>query len=114
MDLVLADPIEGKNAQIFELKGRVDTITAETLGVYLKKWMKTEKHVVLDMAGVNYVSSAGLRVLLSNARDQERRNKKFVICSLQKEVAEVLKTAGFDIIITIKKDREEAVQACSS
>ena len=114
MDLELSKPIEGKNAQIFEPKGRVDTITAPLLDTHLKECMKLGKNVILDMAGVNYISSAGLRVLLSNAKNQEDKNQKFVICSLQEDVAEVLKTAGFYDILTIKKDKEEAVRACSS
>ncbi len=65
--------------------------------------------LILDCAGVDYVSSAGLRVFLVVARTAQRAGVAFSICALQPAVREVFDLSGFSRIITVHADRATAV-----
>ena len=81
------------------LEGRLDTITAPELEESLKSNLSGVKSVVIDCEQLVYVSSAGLRVLLS-------LNKKFknalTLVNVQELVMEVFEVTGFQDILNIK------------
>ena len=62
----------------------------------------TEGEVVVDLSGVNFVASSGLRVLLKTAQRLGRDQAKLVVANPNKTVREVLAMSGFDKIITIR------------
>ncbi len=64
--------------------------------------------VVIDMAQLAYISSAGLRVLLMLAKMLEDRNVGFAVCSLSKQIKEVFDIAGFDKVIGVHPSPEKA------
>ena len=64
--------------------------------------------VVIDMAQLAYISSAGLRVLLMLAKMLEDRNVGFAVCSLSKQIKEVFDIAGFDKVIGVYPSPEKA------
>ena len=66
---------------------------------------------VLDMERLNYISSAGLRVILLIARTLQRQDTKFVICSLSDTVGEVFAISGFDKIVETHGTQAEAIAA---
>ena len=96
-------------------KGRVDHTTAEALKTslvsHLARCAQGQDHVVLDLAGVDYISSAGLRVLLVAAKKSKAAQCKFALCSLQPAVREVFEISGFGTIIAIHADRAGALAA---
>jgi anti-anti-sigma factor len=65
--------------------------------------------VVIDCAGLDYVSSAGLRVFLLAARTSQRTGLRFSICSLQPAVREVFELSGFSRVIAVYTDRAAAL-----
>lgn len=69
------------------------------------------QHVVLDLAGVDYLSSAGLRVLLTAAKRVQQRQGKLVLAAPATQVAQILDMAGFTAIIPVF---ETVKQACDS
>jgi anti-anti-sigma factor len=65
--------------------------------------------LVIDCAGLEYVSSAGLRSFLLAARGAQRANVQFALCALQPAVREVLDLSGFSRIMTVHADRATAL-----
>lgn len=64
--------------------------------------------LILDMAAVDYISSAGLRVILVLTRQLDKRGGKLVLCGLDENVREIFRISGFDRIVAIADDREAA------
>jgi anti-anti-sigma factor len=65
--------------------------------------------VIVDCAALDYVSSAGLRVLLRVAKTAQRSGIGFVLCALQPAVREVFEVSGFSRIIAVHPDRAAAL-----
>ncbi|MCY4256389.1 MAG: STAS domain-containing protein [Gammaproteobacteria bacterium] len=97
--LLVATPsgrIDGFNAQDFH-----QTLTGAISG--------DDAAVLVDMGGLNYISSAGLRSILMIAKALWQRKAKFMLCSLSGSIAEVFKMSGFDKIIEIHDSKEDAL-----
>lgn len=84
------------------LRGRLDTTTSLELDKTLKNENITEELVILDFSELEYISSAGLRVLLSLKKVLEAQNKKLEIHNINDVVKEVFSVTGFSNILTIK------------
>jgi anti-sigma B factor antagonist len=65
--------------------------------------------VLIDGTKLNYISSAGLRVLLIAAKKITAANGKIVLCALQNHIKEVFDIAGFSKLFTIVLTRDEAL-----
>ncbi|MFL5337530.1 MAG: STAS domain-containing protein [Geminicoccaceae bacterium] len=90
--------------------GRLDTSTAAEAEKKLLSLLK-EGALVADFAGVRYVSSAGLRVLLKTAKQAKGVGVGFAVCALQPGVREVFEISGFDKVIKVYATRAEATAA---
>lgn len=86
---------------ILTLNGRMDTTTAPQLEVELKESLAGVEHLVLDFSDLEYLSSAGLRVLLAA---QKKMNKQgdMVVRNVNETIAEVFDVTGFCDILTIE------------
>lgn len=89
---------EGSTLTI-SVSGRVDTVTAPELEAGLK--FGDAKCVVLDIAEVPYMSSAGLRLLLTSHKEMVAKGGEFKIVNVQPSVSEVLSITGFADILNI-------------
>jgi anti-anti-sigma factor len=67
--------------------------------------------LVVDCAGLEYVSSAGLRVFLLAAKNAQRTGRYFAVCALQPAVREVFELSGFNRVIALHPDRAAALSA---
>lgn len=67
--------------------------------------------VILDFSDLNYISSAGLRIILLIAKDLRQRSVMFAVCSLSSSVAEIFMISGFDQIIDLHADSAAAIAA---
>lgn len=96
---------------ILRLDGSLDAATAPILERKIHT-LVNDGHIqiALDFTHVDYLSSAGLRVLLSETRKLHAKHGTFVLFSLSAEVEEVLKMAGFDRILQIFPTEKEALQ----
>ena len=81
------------------VSGRVDTVTAPELEASLNFGDAT--CVVIDLAGVPYMSSAGLRLLLAANKTMVGRGGELQIANLQDDVREVFDITGFSDILTL-------------
>jgi anti-anti-sigma factor len=64
--------------------------------------------VIIDGAGLEYISSAGLRVFLVAARTAKMNNTRLVVCGLTAPVREVFEVSGFDRIVTLQASITDA------
>lgn len=104
---------ELKRVLLIEVKGRVDSTTADKLGQELNDAIDAGKNqVVLDLSQVEYMSSAGLRELVSALKRIQRgavRGGDLRLAALSDRVQEVLELAGLDEIFKIYETQVEAV-----
>ena len=91
-----------KNAEetIIEVSGRLDTITAPVLEKTLGENMGDAKILTLDLKGLEYISSAGLRVLLG-AQKKLKGFGEMKLKNVCRDVMEILEMTGFADILTI-------------
>lgn len=92
--------LEGKTLNI-ALEGRLDTTTAPQLEAELKQSVADNAELDLDFAKLEYISSAGLRVLLA-AQKVMNKQGKMVIRNVNDVIAEVFEVTGFADILTIE------------
>ena len=83
------------------LAGRLDTTTAPQLQDVLIPAFDEAKDITLDFAGLDYVSSAGLRVLLMGQKAAKAKNASMALANVSEEIMEVLDMTGFSDMLTI-------------
>lgn len=99
------------NVTVAAMKGRLDAATAAATEAKLLGLLGGGKKLVVDMAEVAYVSSAGLRVLLLAAKQAKAGGGGFALAAPQPGVMEVLQVSGFHKILAIHPGRDAAVAA---
>lgn len=99
---------------VMSVSGRLDAETAPGFEAdVLSRVDQGETSIVFDLANLQYVSSAGLRVVLMTAKRLQQSGGKLVVCSLQDTVMEVFKISGMDSIIETAGDRAGAIEVLS-
>ncbi|NNM43714.1 MAG: STAS domain-containing protein [Chlamydiae bacterium] len=103
---------EINGSQILRLDGRIDASTCVVLEKEIQELL-TRKPVLLalDFFKVDYLSSAGMRVLLSSAKKIKTLEGKFVLFGIHEDVMDIIKMAGFEKILKICTNEREALAA---
>ena len=83
------------------LEGRLDTNTAPELEEELTRSLDGVKSLVFDLAGLEYISSAGLRVLLSTLKIMNKQGS-MVVRNVPEPIGEIFEVTGFSDILTIE------------
>ena len=96
-----AGRIDGQNAVDFQTA--IESIVSDS-----------EKAVILELADLVYISSAGLRVILLLAKTLKSRNTQFAMCSISGSVKDVFDISGFGKIISTHDSREKALEHMNS
>lgn len=97
---------------IASVQGSVDGTNAAEFQAMLQGAVQEEdKGMLLDFGSLEYISSAGLRVLLLVAKDMQRKSANFGVCSLSGQVRELFTVSGFDQIISIHDDQKDALKS---
>ena len=86
---------------VFALEGRLDTVTAPDLEKELKGSLDGIQDLVMDFEKLEYISSAGLRVLLS-AQKVMTKQGKMVIIHVNESIMEIFEVTGFTDILKIE------------
>jgi len=103
---------EENGAWVLAPRGRIDGVTCRPFEQKLMSRIDSGPvAVVLDLAELDYLSSAGLRVLLMGAKRQKAAKAGFALCCVQEHIREVLDVAGFTQILEIHEDRSAALRA---
>lgn len=98
-------------ASVAEPVGRIDAASADELETRLLALLGGgAARLVVDMHAVDYISSAGLRVLLRLARKARERSSRVVLCDLTPAVRQVFELAGFLELFELEASRELALQ----
>ena len=91
--------------------GRLNAESAQALQELLSSRIDAgETSLLLDLAQLDYISSAGLRSLLLAAKRVQACDGRFAVCALTANVREVFRMSGFDTIIDIHPDRATALR----
>jgi anti-sigma B factor antagonist len=101
---------ELKRVNLMTVVGRIDSSNAAELDEALKELLSNGRYnIILDLSGVEYMSSAGLRSLVSAVRECKRRGGDLRLTTPSERVSEVLKLAGLDSVFQIFDDSTTAV-----
>lgn len=94
---------------VYGVSGRLDASTVSILERALLRGFATgNKTVVLDLAEVTYISSSGLRVLLTARREARERGGDIALCALSSNVKDVMDMVGFTVLFTIHESVDAA------
>lgn len=84
------------------VKGRIDTITSKDLDKEINDEIGNFESLILDFTDLEYISSAGLRVLIATQKKLKTENIPFVIKNVDDSVKEIFRMSGFDKILKIE------------
>ena len=99
-----------KRVELVTVVGRIDSSTAQQFDNQLKELFNANKHsLALNLAGVTYTSSAGLRSLVSAMKECKKNSGKIVLSAPSERVEEVLQLAGLNSLFEIHADDTAAV-----
>jgi anti-anti-sigma factor len=94
-----------ENLVLLHLEGRLDTATSPQFDLAVQPHTQGATRLLIDLAQVNYVSSAGLRVFLMTAKKLQKTGGSLVICAMSPAVREVFDIAGFSRMLRIEADQ---------
>lgn len=100
MSMTINKKTEGTKLEIL-LEGRLDTTTSPALEAELKQSVTGITELVFDFADLEYISSAGLRILLA-AQKVMNKQGSMVVKNVNDVIAEVFEVTGFSDILTIQ------------
>ena len=86
---------------VIALEGRLDTMTSPQLEAELKESLDGVTALTIDMTALEYISSAGLRVLLSTQKIMNRQGK-MKVTHVNETIQEIFEVTGFSDILTIE------------
>ncbi|MDD3518181.1 MAG: STAS domain-containing protein [Chromatiales bacterium] len=89
--------------------GRLDSNTSPSFEKHLLERLEGTTSLIVDFADLDYISSAGLRVLLMAAKRAKQTNGRMIICNLRGPIREVFEISGFMSILTVCDDRDAAL-----
>ncbi len=97
--------------KVLEFEGKLDTQTSPDTQEQLTELIeKGEKKILVNFGKLNYISSAGLRVLLTAAKQLKPVNGELRVCGLNEIVKEVFDISGFITILKVFGSESEALE----
>ncbi len=106
---ILSD--EKENAYVVTASGRIDSETAPAFDAELTKAVGINSKLVIDLKGVEYMSSAGLRALVKASQAAEKANGAVKLVSVPQEIVSVMYTVGLDQKISTFASVDEAMSS---
>ncbi|MEG0392068.1 MAG: STAS domain-containing protein [Anaerovoracaceae bacterium] len=99
--MMVIEKTTGEGTLNLKLNGRLDTTTAPQLEGEVKENLEGVTHLTFDFSGLEYLSSAGLRVLLSAQKIMNKQGS-MVISNVNDTIMEVFEVTGFVDILTLE------------
>ena len=99
-----------KRVELVRVSGRIDSSNAAEFDRVLKEVAGRKHNVVLELSGVEYISSAGLRSILAATKKLKAQNGSLALCALSGLVEEVVTVSGFDNILQVFPDLDQAMK----
>jgi len=95
-----------------EITGRLDAVTSPAFEKEIVAFFSSPAQgLSLDLGQVDYISSAGLRVMLLGAKKAKENNGGLALFGLKEQVMEVFRISGLDSLLAIRPDEAEALAA---
>ena len=94
--------IEHGNEMVIKFVGRLDTVSSLELSKKIEEEEIKEDLVIFDMEETEYISSAGLRLIISLKKDLNSKGKQLELHNMNPVCQEVFRVTGFNKLITIK------------
>lgn len=91
-----------ENDTILSVAGSIDTNTAPQLEAAVESALEASENIVFDLAELEYISSAGLRVVLATQKAVVKTAGSFVIHNMRPSVKEVFDITGLSSVLTIE------------
>ena len=98
---------------VIAVSGRMDATSVDQFNEEWARIAPTGKGFVFDLEGLEYISSAGLRCILTVGKSCMASKSRLAFCCLGSMVSDVFKLSGFNSILRILPTRDEAVAALS-
>ncbi len=89
------------NELVIKVEGRLDTLSAPGLEAELKRSLGETENLIFDFGSLEYISSAGLRVMLA-AQKAMNKQGKMIVKNVNESVHEIFEITGFVDILTIE------------
>ncbi len=103
---------DSQEKRIIRLEGRIDAACTPILETKLGEFLQAgHSKIVIDFSRVDYISSAGLRFLLSATKKAKAAKGMLALFAIQDEVMEIIKMAGFERILHIFPSENKALEA---
>lgn len=102
-----------KLAVVLQVAGRIDGETAPDLDKVCRQWISSvDRNMILDLSGVQYISSAGLSTILSAGKELDRNGGRLLIAGLTERLRQIFVFSGFDSLFPIFDTQETAMADC--
>ena len=99
------------DVMVFRVDGRLDSNTSPSLEKRMGDAIENgTRRVVIDFRDLDYISSAGLRIILKASKELKRNQGEIALCAIQDYVKEVFEIAGFDTFLAITPTLEAALE----
>ena len=96
------------------VRGRVDGGSAPELEQVCRQWIAPgDVNLILDLSGVEYMSSAGLSAVLSAGKAMDAQGGHLLLCGLAARLKQVFLFSGFDALFPIFDSRDDALAHCA-
>ena len=92
---------------VLSIIGRIDVATSAAVEEAAKAVLKSAEKIALDMSATDYISSAGLRVLLRLSKKAKSAKKTFVIFGATGMIKDVFAASGMDMLVTIYNSKDD-------
>jgi len=106
------------NAVVLSVAGRLDQDTCDAfradLMVHVEATARDSGAIILDLTGLEYVSSAGLRCFMLASRQAKAQHGRIVVAALQPMVAEIFEISHFNLVFQVFPQVREALGAVSA
>ncbi len=97
---------------VVDMEGRLDSLAAGYGNDEIVRIVKSnDKHILVNLEKLEYISSAGLRVLLMGAKLQQANGGELKLCNANDLVKSVLETSGFNSLISLYPTEADAVKS---
>ncbi len=97
--------------KVVEFDGEFDTTSSPAVESQLNQLREQGvRKILVDLEKMDFISSAGLRVLLATAQELQKAGGELRVCNLNEDVMEVFDISGFSTILMVFKDESEALQ----
>ena len=96
---------------ILRMSGRLDAVSSPTAERKVFDYINSGQYkLLLDFSGIDYLSSAGMRMLLSVTKKLKTLSGKLVLFSVTSNVMDILKMSGFDHVLEIVQTEEDGLR----